>query len=296
LCFWPIKYTSNGNNIVIETNNYIGDVQVNITQQEILNKLTYFINENFIKTETVDIDFFDLSNTNFGNGLMSVDGVTKTTETWTTAQYTTPESLMDIYARVKFGNYCRTIHKLKSTILFDGYLKPFSILTDDNLMINSDHNLKMLVLGYTWDLFEGTYDIDTVEYTEEDILIDNTGSQTGEEDPRQGTGAVPTYPVGWYIEASQPADSIVVDWVAMDNLIGNVTYKLERRPFLYNSAEWVDGWLTIYTGTNLTYDDHVQDIGVPLLDGAQIYYRLTGSNANGDSDTCYPILWNLILS
>jgi hypothetical protein len=70
---------------------------------------------------------------------------------------------------VKFGNYCHTLHKLKGTILFDGHLKPFSVLSDDNLVIDGTR-LKLIVHGYSWDLNRGTYDIEAVEFTEETIV------------------------------------------------------------------------------------------------------------------------------
>jgi hypothetical protein len=167
LCILPVRNTTTHIVTVIplttlefsSVSNYIGDVQITITQEELPNKLTYYINDDFIKTENIDIDFYDLPNRNFSNGLITNDAQTKT-ELWTTYQYSTPAtSLMDIFARVKFGKYCRTIHKLKATILCDHHLKPFSILTDDNLQFNSINNYKMLLQGYTWDIINGTYDM-----------------------------------------------------------------------------------------------------------------------------------------
>ena len=280
-CAIPIRFNPASGSNFSSVTNYIGDIQINITQEELPNKLTYYINDDFIKTEDVDIDFYDLPNTNFANGLLTNDGQTKT-ELWTTYQYSTPPtSLMDIYARVKFGKYCRTTHKLKATILCDHYLKPFSILSDDNLQFDSITYYKMLLQGYTWDLVAGTYDIEAVEYTEEDVLI--------EEGIAGGMGAVPTYPDGFALTALQldgAGEHFTVTWTAMDTLIGTVGYTLQRRPYAYNPLYWNNSWITIYDGELLTFDDHIEASPAPLVSGTTVQYRILGYNVNGSSLYC----------
>jgi hypothetical protein len=297
ICFLPIRYNPDPGSNFSEVDNYIGDIQVNITQEEILNKLTYFINENFIKTETVDIDFFDLPNTNFGNGLLTISDDSSAanelvkTELWETYQYTTHVPLMDIFARVKFGNFCRTLHRLKGTILHDGHLKPFSVLTDDNLSVGTldssgSNIIKFLLHGYTWDLVKGTYEIEAVEYTEEDILIDESGG--GGDGGGTGTGAVPTFPVDFSLMVTQPVsgDDMYVYWSAMSTLIGAVTYTLQRRPYAYNPAYWNNSWITIYTGTNREFYDAIQESPATIISGTTVEYRLLGTNVNGPSLYC----------
>jgi hypothetical protein len=182
IMFFPISIELK-QDIIPDTllDNYIGDVQINIASQKVPNKLTYYINDDFVKTETQEMDFFDLINDNFSNGPFMIEdsvGADKVrTETWSTYQHPIAAPLMDVYARVKFGNYCHTLHKLKGTIIHDGYIKPFSILTDDNLKDDSGNNIELILRGYTWNLNEGTYEIgETTEFTEEALGVPGTPS------------------------------------------------------------------------------------------------------------------------
>ena len=125
-----------------------------------------------------------MDNENFANGLEllgdSAGAELIKTKIWTS--YLHPASLelslMDLFARFKFGNFCHTLHKLRGSILYDGYLKPFAILTDNNLLTDGIIP-KLLVHGYDWDLNNGTYDIEAVEYTEE-TEIPSEESSAGE--------------------------------------------------------------------------------------------------------------------
>jgi len=197
ISFFPSLAISKEDSFWWEPNNIIGDVQAGITQQSILNKLTYYINADFVKTETLDMEFFDLSNENFANGLEmlgdSAGAEHIKTQLWLSAAQAglEPIPLMDIFARYKFGNYCKTLHKLKGKIMHDGYLKPFSVLSDDNLIIEGKI-LKFLLHGYIWDLNNGTFNIEAVEYTEEvnSVPVEDSSGAPSEEEP----------PVTYYVE------------------------------------------------------------------------------------------------
>jgi hypothetical protein len=184
--FFPISiYTTRSSQIRTANDNFLGDIQVGVASQKIPNKLTYYINEIFVNTETDEMDFFDLVNDNFANGPRIMPGSPPEgvkTETWSTYQHPIAAPLMDIYARVKFGNYCHTLHKLKGTIISDNYIKPFAILTDDNLKDDNGVNIELILHHYTWDLNNGTYDIEADEFTEEvlGVSVDSSGTPSSE--------------------------------------------------------------------------------------------------------------------
>jgi hypothetical protein len=256
---------------------YIGDVEVTITQQEILNKLTYYVNEDFIKTETVDIEFFDLPNMNFSNGLLRENGTIKT-ENWTSENCPTAVSLMDIFAKNIFRNSYRTIHRLKATVLCDKYLKPFSILTDDNLKIDSASVRTLILQGYTWDLNNGEYEIDAEEYTDEEINLDQEGDESsgnpGEiTDPSQ----IPV-PTGLSVSSAHNFD---VWW---DASAGATGYILQRRPITSPSRQyWFSSWRTVYSGPLRVFFDDISLEYAPLTDGMLFEYQVCAYIPNGNT-------------
>ena len=259
--------------------NYLGDVQVTTPNQKTLNKITYYINEDFVKTEEIDMDFYDLDNAGFANGLMyglggvGNDAIAKTTESWTSEKVTTPDALMDVFAANKFRNYSRTIHKLKARIMHDGYMKPLSVLTDDNRMVDSQIYTTFILQGYTWDLNNGIYDITAEEYTAEDILIgteeDSGGASSGDTysgDP----GIVPPVPTGLAAVQTVPASSIDISWNASEGASG---YILQRQPYYSILGTWVNQWKTVWEGANAFTADPIQLEGTPA-NGVHFSYRV----------------------
>ena len=282
ICFFPIRYKFDKGNAYLwfdryeyyyEPINYLGDISVSVTQPPILNKLTYYVEEDFTNTDTIAIDFFDLDNINFSNGFCigTLPENSIKTKLWSSEQSDAQQPLMDIFARDRFRRYCRTIHKLKGRILLDGYMKPFSVLTDDNLMFNSEYQIKLLLQGYTWDLNNGIYDVEAVEYTEEDILLDETG-----ESP------MTIIPTGLMAQQPEAGEHMVVDW---DDITGMDGYTLQRSPYSYNPGYYNSSWLTIYTGANNTFNDDMQaEPAYALLPNAStIQYRVSAYNGNGVS-------------
>lgn len=260
--------------------NYVGDFEVNITQEEILNRLKYHINEDFIKTETVDIEFFDLENVNFANGFLYTDDSAITeyhkTANWISENSTTAGPLMDIFAKNIFRNSYKTIHRLNGKILCDKYLKPFSIITDDNLYGDSTGGiLQLILLKYTWNLNNGTYDIEAEEYTDEEITLDET----------EDSGVNITSPGN--LVAVQPivGEHMVVTWDAISGAEG---YILQRRPY-YATGVWVSGWKTIFIGSVLIYNDDIQDEAIPS-EAQSIYYRICSYAGTTYSAYCDPVM------
>jgi hypothetical protein len=254
--------------------NYLGDVEVTITSQKIINKITYYINEDFVKTEEQDIEFWDLDNANFANGLMyglggiGNDVIGKTTEEWVSEKTPTPDALMDIYASNKFRNYAKTIHKLKGRILYDGYIKPLAVLTDDNRA-----GIEFILQGYTWDLNAGIYDIIAEEYTEEDISIVTTEDPAGDSSGNPYTGdpgVVPAIPSNLTVTQPVAGSSINLSW---DASTGATSYILQRQPYFGPLGTWLAQWINIYEGWDTSYIDAIQGEMLPDTN-MQISYRI----------------------
>ena len=252
---------------------YLGDIQVSLSQQKILNKLTYYINANFEKTEEIDINFFDLNNVNFVNGPMMLDegNIINKTNLWISTLNTTPVPLMDVFAKNRFQNYARTIHRLKGTILYDGYIKPFAVITDDNLVISDPaagdygETVKFIVQSYTWNLNLGTYDINAQEYTDEDLGFDIT------QDPGGGS-VVLTAPTNADGTQAMAGDGFDLTW---DSVTGATGYIIQRMPY-WDGSLWIMSWRTIYEGLNtFTYDDlEMITMGATPTHGQSFFYRV----------------------
>jgi hypothetical protein len=271
ISFYPnVVYTKDSPFAVIGmTDNIIGDIQISLAQQRIPNKLTYYINADFIKTETIDIDFFDLSNDNFSNGIEtepddSAGALPVKTVNWVTYQHPIPVPLMDQYARVKIGNYCHTLHKLKGTILFDGHLKPFSVLTDDNLVINGT-KLKLIVHGYSWDLNRGTYDIEAVEFTEETPFLEESSAN-----------------VPFFLSITPSS----LAWEYNDDSAQNIDVTTNMARWYIHDGSYHYGFgLTVYNGASLVTD------GI-YTDGMTIHVQPNDTNMTTEAKTFVVYLAN----
>ena len=144
IIFLPTWYWINDPHQI--TSNFIGDIAVTCTTEEVDNKIEYYINEDFYRTETIDLYLFDLPNPNYSNGLMLDRGFvqdssgaenipTEYTKLWVSRdQADAPAPLYEIFAKNKFRKYGRTTHRLKGKIHCNRVLKPFAILTDDNML------------------------------------------------------------------------------------------------------------------------------------------------------------------
>jgi hypothetical protein len=267
--------------------NYLGDVTVALTVEDINNKIEYHLNENFVRTDTVELYLFDLPNINYSNGLMlptedsETDEIGLYTRLWTSENSTTPAPLYEVFAKCKFRKYGRTIHRLKGKILTDNVLKIFSVLTDDTIPSETSGGTNMLFLlnGFTWDLINATYDIEAEEYTEEEILVGGVGGEpTYDEDgdPIQEQTA-PSTPSGLTAYQNTNGVAVMVEW---NPVAGAQGYKLQRRPTFWNGI-WADFNTEIFRGTNNWCVDFVGEEGDPT--GVTFIYRVCAYNSAGDS-------------
>ena len=259
-------------------NNYLGDIQVQVTGPDINNRIEYHLSENFVKTLEVDLYLFDLDNLNYSNGLIGPDRETLT-NLWTSEDSAIACPLYEIFAKCKFRKYGRTIHRLKATIRIDKVLKPFCLITDDTILNESDEVITFLLNGFTWDLNNGIYDIEAEEYTEEEIIVDGVtydsyGQEEGEETP-------PSTPTGLNAYQLVFIGQIRADWTPMGGVAG---YKLQRKP--YYSGGWVDSYKIVYNGTSAYYNDPVASEGDP--DGQTFSYKVCAYNDAGESDYTDP--------
>jgi len=250
--FLPSKLTMFTETLIFNRINYLGDIEVTVTSQNIVNKNTYYINEDFTKTEEQDMEFWDLDNANFSNGFMyglgpiGNDAIGKT-KLWTSEKSPVADELMDIYAANKFRNYARTIRKLKSRIMYDGHIKPLAVITDDNRSAT-----EFILQGYTWDLNNGVYDIVAEEYTSEEIIIDTEG---GDGDP----GVTPSVPTNLTAVQLVAGSSVDISW---DVSTGASGYILQRQPY-YNGITWISSWKTVWEGYNAFTADPIQYEAIP---------------------------------
>ena len=174
--FLPIYFESNGNDPGVGEyiqENYIGDIKIKIDAEAIDNQTTATINKGFLKTETVELDLFDLDNLNYPNGLW-YNGLTKTAN-WDAEGDSAYEDLATIFIKNRFKKLAKPIKTLKGSIICDKYLKPFSILTDDNLVEDTGETsgsiIEFILNKYTWDLVYGKYTIEAEEFKNNDLTL-----------------------------------------------------------------------------------------------------------------------------
>jgi hypothetical protein len=236
--------------------NYLGDIMVTVNAETIANKITYVINKDFIKTQEVDLYLFDLENMNYGNALLCQDGFSRT-KLWASENSIVPIPLYEVLAKCKFRKYGRTIHRLKGKILSDNVLKPFALLTDDTILDEYENVITFLLNGFTWDLVNGTYDIEAEEYSEENVVVD--GVEYDEEgEIVYPTPATPIWGSCW-METSGYRHPIHLSWEPVEG--GMIGYKVEQYPYFVNHlgtlvdgvwtapwGEWKDAWKQVYIG------------------------------------------------
>lgn len=257
---------------------YLGDITVSMTTEEIDNRIEYHLNENFYKKDEVNLALFDLPNINYSNGLMFQD--LSFTKSWSSENSQTSCPLYEIFAKCKFRKYGRTIHRLRATIQHDGILKPFSILTDNNVgsETSSGVNMTLLLNGYSWDIPNGTYDIEAEEYTEEEIIVDGV-TYDSEGIPDE---TIPDAPTGLSVSLRATyGHPVEVIWNPVG---GGITgYELQR-DYSWNGISWVSGWVTIDTLTETRYIDRVafEREGEPTAQ--TLTYRVRAFNSVGPSD------------
>lgn len=269
---------------MLPTPQYIGDINVGLSNQKVLNKLTYYINANFERTEELDMDFFDLDNINFVNGPLVIEGSTSElgkTRRWTSLLNTTAVPLMDVFAKNRFQNYARTIHRLKGKIIYDGYLKPFAVLTDDDLTIldptaaDYGQNIQFILQKYTWDLFNGVYTIDAQEYTNEDLGFNySQDSGQGSGADSDGTYGVLSAPNIISVNQASPGQGFDVSWTPVT---GATSYTLQRQPYYDVYGLWIDSWKTVYIGSNTNTYDAIQNESTPP-NALHVMYRVMATN------------------
>lgn len=290
IMFLPCAYSDNidhTNPTVLLADNFLGDIVVQVTVEDIDNRIEYHLNENFVKTDEIDLYLFDLDNLNYSNGLLGSDRVTLT-NLWTSENSAEACPLYEIFAKTKFRKYGRTIHRLKGTILIDKPLKPFCMISDDTIVNESGNMITFLLNGFTWDLNKGTYDIEAEEYVDEDVnvlgaLYDSSGNPQGELN-------VPNAPTGLALSQVLFRRAVYASWGAVTNAQG---YKLYRKP-IYNtiSSSWVDSYKLLYSGTGTYYLDMVTLEGDPT--GVTFTYKVCAYNqvGNGADSAEVTLVWS----
>ena len=304
LCIWPAKILLPSVSVIgvdpslyaVARSNYLGDVATTVTQRDIPNKFTYYINESFLKTEEIDFSFMDLANINFANGFFIKDleetalhpewTAYKKTELWTSNGSIVPCPLVDIFAKMRFRNYYKTMHRLTAKILYNGYLKPFTVLTDDTIILNSSANVQFIITQYVWDVVNGTYDIVGQEYTDEDIVIGGVADSSAY--PYDSSGEIPEpvfLPPAWYDVTEDPVGFFVTaQWNGVFSATG---YRLRRLPYWQMdkngvTGSWIQDFKEIYSGPAWSFVDRIESEGTPV-EGMTVTYIVCAYNANQSS-------------
>lgn len=279
MMFLPTWYSNDPDDISVPTfllrDNVFGDVEVTVSVEDIDNNIEYYLNEDFVKTDEIDLYLFDLDNINYANGMLEADGLTLTT-LWTSENSPVDIPLYEVFAKVKFRKYGRTVHQLKGSILIDDILKPFTMISDDTLLNESDEIMTFLLNGFTWNLNTGIYDIEAEEYTEDEVIVAGiTYDSAG--DPEVPGYTLPTAPTGGTGSQFAPGDYIHISWDPITDAIG---YIVQRKPQYYGSA-WLNEYKTVrYIGASIEFDDEIQDEG-PMVDSTQVVYRVAAYNSKG---------------
>lgn len=162
---------------------YVGDFSVRFDSEYEDNEIEAYIDKNYYNTEEVSLTLYDLPNWNFASGFFrqwgSLFANMEKSEEWYSENYdvSSPSRLIDnfLYNRYRRSAGSRSI--LNALISIDEYLKPFSIITDNNIQEQGEESsggiTKFIIMKYVWDLVNGTYDIEAEEYSDTDITIIN---------------------------------------------------------------------------------------------------------------------------
>lgn len=261
---------------------YLGDINVYVNAEEIENEITYVINKNFIKTKEVDLHLFDLKNLNYSNALLELDGFTRT-NLWTSENSPIPIPLYEVFAKVLFRKYGRTIHRLKSKIKYDGILKPFTIITDNKIKNSDDETITFLLNTFTWDLNDGTYDIVADEYTEEEVIVD--GVTYDSEGEPEWVDLLPPTPTGLtVVERNFIFHPLEISWDAVSG--GVEGYYVTRRPYYTAGGVLVDSAKIIYAGNDLSCIDFPADM-IVNTNSCTLYYRVASFRNDNSFSSLY---------
>lgn len=277
IIFLPLWYTNNEKNnypVELVVHNYLGDIQVQVSAEDINNRIEYHLNKDFVKTDEIDLYLFDLDNLNYSNGLLGADQETLT-NLWTSENSAVACPLYEVFAKSKFRKYGRTIHRLKGSILIDKPLKPFCLIQDDTILDESDEVITFLLNGFTWDLNKGTYDIEAEEYTEEEVTINGiTYDSAGNE-----IITAPSAPTILLLQKWNYFGAVMITWSPVGGSV--MGYKVQRKPYYrFVDSSWVDSYTTVYNGTTTAYFDPVTAMADPT--GQTFTYRVCAYNAAGD--------------
>jgi len=141
--------------------------------------------------------------------------------------------------------------------------------------------ISFLLNGFTWDLVNGTYDIEAEEYSEENVIVD--GVEYDEEgEIIYPTPATPIWSSCW-METSGYRHPIHLSWEPVEG--GMIGYRVEQEPFYFppilgTGGRWVNAWHQVWHGvnTNCVIEQN------PSADSAQtVHFRVCAYNPTDQS-------------
>ncbi len=145
---------------------YYGDFQISANSGLSNNRLTAQINNNVLNKETVDLDFFDISNLNYRNGIFYGSDYSSRTTEWTDANGIEYYSLPYWLIHDRFQLYNRNRRKIEGTMRYRGFLKPFSMWVDTY----DPCTRKYLLSEYTYSPGEDAYRCTWLEYDNSEVV------------------------------------------------------------------------------------------------------------------------------
>lgn len=155
----------------------IGDIGVNVSAGTEDNIINYEVTDDFFKKESFELTLFDTPNFNYRNGLLYDN---ERTSLWGMGDPSVGDgqdqinlkSIIDHYASFLYSYYSETRLILTARIDIDEFLKPLTIITDDNIYKDSESIIMDFILfEYEYDLYTNIMRIRANEYGNEDINI-----------------------------------------------------------------------------------------------------------------------------